>query len=34
LIKQVITVRECFTKYSVPETLPESKAQLDLLPPS
>ena len=34
LIKNVQTVRECFGKYSVPETLPESKAQLDLLPPS
>lgn len=34
LIKNVVTVREAFTKYAVPETLPESKATLELLPPS
>ena len=34
LIQKVMTVRECFTGYAVPETLPESKATLDLLPPS
>jgi len=29
-----VTVRETFSKYAVPETLPESKATLELLPPS
>lgn len=30
----MITVREAFSKYAVPETLPESKAMLELLPPN
>ena len=34
LIQNVITVKECFTTYATPETLPESKATLELLPPS
>jgi len=34
LIEKVMTVKEVFSKYSIPETLPESKTQLDLLPPS
>lgn len=33
-IKQMMTVREAFSKYAVPETLPESKAMLELLPPN
>lgn len=34
LIKQQLTVRDAFQKYSTAETLPESKALLELLPPS
>ena len=34
LIKAQITVKECFSKYAKPETLPESKAVLELIPPS
>ena len=30
----MMTVREAFSKYAVPETLPESKAMLELLPPN
>ena len=33
LIKAQITVKECFSKYAKPETLPESKAVLELIPP-
>lgn len=34
LIRQGITVREAFTKYSVPEMLPQSKTVLELIIPS
>lgn len=34
LIRQGITVREAFTKYAVPEILPESKTVLELMIPS
>ena len=33
LIKLVMTVKECFNKYSIPQTLPESNVILDLIPP-
>jgi hypothetical protein len=33
LIKQGVTVREAFAKYSIPEMLPESKTVLELLVP-
>ena len=34
LVQKGCTVRECFTKYSVPEVLPESKTVLELMIPS
>lgn len=34
LIKQQMTVKECLSKYAKPEILPESKAILELMPPS